>query len=577
MVHSFQEVATTMLRWIRVENIAVVELLEVDFEPGLNLLTGETGAGKSLLVDALGLILGSRASADIVRSGSAGARVEAAFEVNALPEKLRLRLEEAGISLEDEELVIRREISSSGRGKVVVNGYAAALSLLKDLASYLADIHGQGENSSLLRPGADLELLDRLGDSHDLSSEVSIAFRKLRDLETTLSELEREDRDKQARQEFLEFQVNEIDRADIQANEDQQLAEERKLLVHEERLRNAADEAYSALYEDEASVLGRLAQVWKRVSELAEIDSRLDPFLQSRASVTSQLEDLSLFLRDYRERIRFTPGRLDEVEERLALLERMKKKFGGSLESVLEHRAQCRENLARLENQEEEITRLRSEVEQTANRYLQKARQLSKRRTETAAILEKQVESELRGLAMEKARFEIRVSNSDAVSSDNWRENGLDDVEFLFTANPGEELRLLSRIASGGESSRFMLALKSVASRGEQRKTLVFDEVDTGIEGRVADVVGHKLKELSVTHQVICVTHLPQIASFADVHYRIEKNVSRGRTHTQIERLDHEGRVDEIARMLAGAAVTDSARRHAEQLVLEKQVIKSKS
>jgi DNA repair protein RecN (Recombination protein N) len=565
-----------MLSWIRVRNIAVIDELEVDFEKGLNLLTGETGTGKSILVDAFGLVLGSRATADLVRSGAEVAQVEAVFHFASLPKGLVRRLDDAGIESHDEELVIRREISVAGRGKVAVNGYAGAISLLRDLAPYLADIHGQGENLSLLRPGAELELLDRLGGNAQKRNEVGESYRRLLKLDRELGELEREARDKKARLELIEFQLSEIDKAGARLGEDQELEEEKKLLVHEERLRGAAEEAYAVLYEEETSVLARLAQVWKRVSELAEIDSRMAPFMNSRSSVTSQLEDLALFLRDYRERIRFTPGRLDEVEDRLALLERLKKKYGGSLATVLAHQEECKVALDRLENEEEHLSRIKSEIDKTVAEYLNAAGALSKLRTNTAQKLQKRVQAELRSLAMEKARFSIEVSR--AVDSEEsragWKETGLDDAALLFSANPGEDLRLLSRIASGGESSRFMLALKSVATEGEQSKTLVFDEVDTGIEGRVADIVGEKLKQLSRTHQVICITHLPQIASSADVHYRIEKTVTRGRTITGIERLDHSGRIQEIARMLAGAAVTESALRHAEQLVSDKRTSK---
>lgn len=569
-----------MLRWIRVRNIAVIEKLEVDFEPGLNLLTGETGAGKSILVDALGLVLGSRASGDLLRSGASVAHVEAGFEIDPMPEELRQRLGEAGVDVEDGEIVIRREIAVSGRGKIVVNGSAGALSLLRDLAPYLADIHGQAEHVSLLRPGAELELVDQLADNLSVRDEVGSSFRRLGDLEKERADLEREARDRQSREELLQFQLTEIDRANVQPGEDEQLEEERKLLIHAERLRGAAEEAYETLYEEENSVLARIALVWKRVSELAEIDARLAHFVDNGSTVRSQLEDLALFLRDYREQIQFTPGRLNEVEERLALLERLKKKYGGSLAAVAAHRDACRKALGGLEDQEERLARIRDDIERAASQYLHAARELSERRRRTALTLQKQVEKELRGLAMEKARFAINVSTAAQQEEGSrlaWRHNGIDEVEFLFSANPGEDLRLLSRIASGGESSRFMLALKSVASQGEGPKTLVFDEVDTGIEGRVADVVGEKLKELSRTHQVVCITHLPQIARFADVHYRIEKMVSKGRTLTRIERLDRQGRVNEIARMIAGAVVTETARRHAEQLVIEKnQKIRTK-
>ena len=561
-----------MLRWIRVRNIAVIEELEVDFGPGLNLLTGETGAGKSILVDALGLVLGSKSTAELIRSGASSSQVEAGFELDSCPDNFRLKLEEAGIPIDEGEIVVKRQISPTGRGKVVVNGTAGTLALLRELAPHLADIHGQGENLSLLRPGADLELLDRLADNQDLREAVKCSFSNLKELENKQSRFDREAHDKKARQEHLEFQMAEIDKASITLGEDLKLEEERTLLVHAERLRNAAEEAYSHLYDDESSVLDRLALVWKRVSELAEIDPRLVPFEENESVVRPQLEDLALFLRDYREEIRFTPGRLDEVEERLTWLERLKKKYGGSLEAVMAHRHKCAKDLEQLEHQDEQLALLEQEIERESAQYLESADILSRHRKKTAERLQGQVEKELRGLAMEKARFAIQVDKIEGGAGDRsrWRESGLDEVEFLFSANPGEDLGQLSRIASGGESSRFMLALKSVATHGETPKTLVFDEVDTGIEGRVADVVGQKLKSLSKSHQVICITHLPQIASFADVHYRIEKTLSKGRTLTRVERLNREGRINEIARMIAGAVVTESARRHAAQLVSDK-------
>ncbi len=560
-----------MLRWIRVRNIAVIDELEVNFEPGLNLLTGETGAGKSILVDALGLILGARASTDLVRSGATSALVEAGFELEPFPQELGPRLSAAGIDVERGEIVIRREVFSSSRGRVAVNGCGVATTLLHELAPYLADIHGQAGHVSLLRPGAGLGLIDRLGQCESLREEAGAVYRHLARLEQERTELEREARDKKNKQELLKFQLSEIDRTEIRTGEDRRLEEERTILAHSVRLRTAAEEAYAVLYEEEDSVLARLAQIWKRVAELAEIDSRLGSFADSQASVTSQLEDLALFLRDYREQIRFTPGRLDEVEERLAMLERLKNKYGGSLEAVTSHRRRSAEMLDRLATDEERLGHLQTEIDGKRHRYLDLAKRLSEHRRETSEVLEKRVEQELRSLAMEKSRLSIQllaVGETDDWSS--WRETGLDEVHLLFSANPGEELRLVSRIASGGESSRFMLALESVATKGESPKTLVFDEVDTGIGGRVADVVGEKLNELSRVHQVVCITHLPQIACFADAHYRIEKAIMEGRTVTRIERLSHKGRVNEIARMLAGAVITESARRHAEQLVTEK-------
>jgi DNA repair protein RecN (Recombination protein N) len=570
-----------MLGWIRVRNIAVIDELQVSFEPGLNLLTGETGAGKTILIDALSLILGSRASSDLIRTGAEQASVEAGFELEAVPEALEERLAEAGIDANGEEIVVRREVVPATKakkavkaikGRVAVNGAAGATSLLRDMAPFLVDIHGQGESAALARAESGLELLDQSGDYRAEKQEAFDTYRRYAGLEQEEAELSGEAKDAATRREFLTFQFDEIERAKPRVGEDTELEEERRLLAHGERLRGLTQQAYGALYEEEGSVLARLAQVWKQVGELAEIDPRLKPYLASREAVGSQLDDLALFLRDYREQIRSAPGRLDEVETRLAELERLKKKFGGSLQAVLAHRDECERALDRLESSGHLLTEIREKKERAAGQYLAAARELSKRRHAAAKALQAKVVRELRALAMEKARFSIGLSVPEEAPEDRscWRESGLDVVELLFSANPGEDLRPLSRVGSGGELSRFMLALKSVAARGEQSKTLVFDEVDAGIGGRVAEVVGEKLKALSRSHQVICVTHLPQIASFADAHFRIEKNESRGRTVTRVRRLDRKGRVDEIARMLAGAKVTDSARKHAEQLVAGK-------
>jgi DNA repair protein RecN (Recombination protein N) len=525
--------------------------------------------------------LGARAPADLVRSGAENALVEAGFELDSTPPALTKRLEEAGIDLDGGEVVIRRELSASGRasprasarGRIAVNGSAGAATLLRDIAPFVADIHGQGESATIGRPEAGLELLDGAGNYRTEREKVAGVYERFLELEKEADELERDSRDAQARKELLAFQLEEIDRVKPLPGEDSELEEERRLLAHGEKLRSLTSEAYGALYEEEASVVARLAQIWKRVEELADIDPRLETYLAGRESVSSELDDLALFLRDYREQIRSAPGRLDEVEDRLASLERLKKKFGGTLEAVLDHREQCEKEAHRLGHSNQRLAEIKVEMETLGSQYLKAARALSRERRDTAKSLEAKLVRDLRGLAMEKARFVFRVVSAEgekAKERERWRDSGLDEVELLFSANPGEELRPLSRIASGGELSRFMLALKSVSAHGEPPKTLVFDEVDAGIGGRVADVVGEKLKELSRSHQIICVTHLPQIASFADAHFRIEKTTARGRTVTTIGKLDRKGRVNEIARMLAGAEVTDSARKHAEQLVAEK-------
>jgi len=569
-----------MLAWIRVRNVAVIDELQVDFEPGLNLLTGETGAGKTILIDALSLILGARASFELVRTGAEEASVEAAFQLRDVPQALTARLGDAGIDVDGGEILIRRELSAGKddkatravKGRLAVNSAAATIPLLRDIAPFLVDIHGQGESAAMAKSEAGLEILDQSTEHRTERQTVLEAYRRLVLIELEETELAGEVKDADTRREFLAFQLEEIDRGKPEVGEDVRLEEERRLLAHGERLRGLTEGAYAALYEEEGSALARLAQVWKQVEELAAIDPRLEPFLASRQVVRSQLDDLALFLRDYGERIDFAPGRLDEVELRLAELERLKRKFGGSLESVLAHREECGQALARLQDSSQLLREIGERKDKAAREYLSAARELTKKRKAAAKTLQTSVVRELRALAMEKARFTIEVSAPAEAAPERsaWRPSGLDAVELRFSANPGEDLRPLSRIASGGELSRFMLALKSVAAGGGESKTLVFDEVDAGIGGRVAEVVGEKLKALSRSHQVICVTHLPQIASFADAHFRIEKKEVKGRTVTRIHRLDRKGRVDEIARMLAGTEVTESARKHAESLVAGK-------
>lgn len=552
-----------MLRWIRVENIAVIERLEVDFEPGLNLLTGETGAGKSILVDALGLVLGNRASTDLVRTGAETAVVEAGFEIDPLPDALRARLDDAGID-PDPEIVIRREITRAGRGKVVVNGAGSSRALLVDIATFLVDIHGQGENLTLLRPDAGLELLDRFGGSGALREHVGTAFAAIQDIEDELARLARAAEDREAKRELREFELRELDSAELESGEDDELQNERKLLAHAARLETLSKRAYASLYDDEGSVLSRLKSVFSDVEELGSIDDYWKSYVAERDALTGQLDDLALALRDYTGGLDVSPGKLDKIESRLALLERLKKKYGGTLDAVLARREACRRALEDLSSSTEKLEALEAKLESSRKKYKTLAAELSKMRTNAAKRLERAVMKELPSLALEKARFSMVMGTGE------WRETGTDIVELLFSANPGEDPRPLMRVASGGELSRFMLALKSIAAKSEDAKVLVFDEVDAGIGGRVADAVGEKLEELAALHQVICVTHLPQIASFALTHYRIDKIERKGRIETRIERLDDKARVDEIARMLAGAVVTESAREHARQLVMDR-------
>ncbi len=554
-----------MLKLLRINNIALIPELEVELSAGLTLLTGETGAGKSILIDALGLLLGERASPDLIRSGEERASVEAVFEI----EGASGLLEERGLSADGDEVVIRRELQASGKGRATVNGALVPVSLLRDLAPRLTIIHGQHEPQGLLDPATHLDLLDHFAGADD-GRPLAEFFRDMRAAEAALERLRGDRREAERRREMLEFQASEIERASLSAGEEEALRVDKARQANAGRLAALSGEAYGLLYDDEQAALSRLGQVFRRVEELAAIDPSFQPFLVARAGVLAPLEDLALRLRDYREQLEVSPGRLDEIEGRLAVLDRLKKKYGATVEEVLAFGQRCRRELDALASPEEQERTLEARRERLAAAYLEQARVLSKRRRAAALELRKRVQAELAQLAMEKTRFEVAFAPVDAeaaVDPKEWTERGLERAEFLLSPNPGEELRPLARIASGGELSRIMLGLKSVVRSDAPGLTLVFDEVDAGIGGRVAEVVGRKLKAVAARQQVVCVTHLPQIAALADRHLAVRKQVERGRTVTFVVALDAEARVEEIARMLGGQTITSTTREHAREML----------
>jgi DNA repair protein RecN (Recombination protein N) len=555
-----------MIKLLRINNIALIPSLEIELGAGLTLLTGETGAGKTIVIDSLGLLFGERASSELIRTGEERASVEAIFDAAGA----RSFLDAHGLPSDGDDLVIRREVQASGKGRATVNGGLVPVSVLRELAPLLAAIHGQHEPQGLLDPETHLDLLDEYAGLGERAPLVE-SFRRLREVEAALEGLRGDRREAERRREMLEFQAGEIEKSGLVPGEEEALRREKTLQANAGRLATLAGEAYALLYEDEDAVVSRLGHVYRRVEELAGIDPAFGPHLEARASVRAQLEDLSLFLRDYRETLQVTPGRLDEIESRLLLIERLKKKYGSTAEEVLAFGARCREELRGLGTPEEQERALEAQRSALAAQYLADALELSRLRRAAARELEKKVQAEMKLLAMERTRFAVRFE-PEAVPADggdpsSWTERGLEKGEFLLSPNPGEELRPLARIASGGELSRIMLALKSVASLDARDRTLVFDEVDAGIGGRVAEVVGRKLRGIARQHQVLCVTHLPQIASQADRHLAVRKRVERGRTVTEVRELSAEERVEEVARMLGGETVTDTARDHAREMV----------
>ena len=560
-----------MIKLLRINNIALVASLDLELGPGLVLLTGETGAGKSIVIDALGLLLGERASPELIRSGEDRASVEAVFEI----EGVASLLEERGLPADGDEVVVRREVQAGGKGRATVNGALVPLSLLRDLGPRLAVIHGQHDPQGLLDPQAHLDLLDHFaGDGG--GRPIAEFFRDLRAADAALARLRSDRREAERRREMLEFQASEIEKAGLASGEEDALRVEKARQANAGRLATLSGEAYALLYDDEAAVLGHLGQVFRRVEELAAIDPAFQPFVEAKASLLAPLEDVALRLRDYRETLEVSPGRVDEIESRLAQIERLKKKYGASADEVIAFGERCRRELEALGTPEEQERSLEARRESAAAAYLERARVLSKRRRTAAVELRKRMQAELGQLAMEKTRFDVGFDPADADSATDasrWTERGLEAAEFLLSPNTGEELRPLARIASGGELSRLMLALKSITGHDAPGLTIVFDEVDAGIGGRVAEVVGRKLKAISTRRQVLCVTHLPQIAAFADQHLGVRKRVERGRTITLVEGLSGDGRVEEVARMLGGETITAAGREHAREML--KQSLRS--
>jgi DNA repair protein RecN (Recombination protein N) len=554
-----------MLRFLSIKRLAVIDAVEVEFDRGFNVLTGETGAGKSILIEAVGLLLGARASGDLVRTGEESASIEAIFETDG------------------EEILVRREITRQGRSRAFVNGELATAGKLKELAARLVELHGQHEHHSLLDPATHLDLLDEFAGLATLVTPVEIAFAQLRAASQEFAAITNAASEREAKLELARFHLTELDRVDPKPGEDAELAAVRQVLASAERVESLCAESYGALYENDDAALTTLSAVWKRIGELAAIDPRFQPHLEARDAIKSQLEDLAAFLRRYGESIDASPARLQEIEERLALLERLKRRFGPGLEQVIARRTALRAEVDQLENGEEHLTRLRGRAAAATAAYVDAASILGRARRHAALELTTRLERLLADLALERTRFEVRFA-TESMPESEWSARGFDRAEFFISTNPGEELRPLTRVVSGGELSRVMLALKTLAATcrrdfaesGQRPPSaaapgLIFDEVDAGIGGRVADVVGRKLRALGSAFQVLCITHLPQIAGYADTHFLISKQVAGDRTHTGIKRLDEAARVEELSRMLGGETVTDAVRLSATEMLARRR------
>ena len=559
-----------MLVELRLENYAVIDNIAVEFGRGLNLLTGETGAGKSILIDALALLLGEKASPDVIRSGAERAVVSAVFEGEGDSDRaISEILENNGLDGEDASVILRREIATGGKGRAFVNNQPATVAVLRQLGPHLATVHAQSESLLSFDAAARLELLD-LYAAIQLEA-TGQAFSRWKSIQSRIEELERDEQDRLRLLDLWNFQKGEIEAAKLQPGEDERLEIDKRVLANAEKIYGAAMNAFDLLYQGDASTSASLRAAQKHLEELAGYEPKFSEALTALETARISIEDVGASLRDYAGGIEASPEHLAQVEDRLAVIDRLKRKYGPTLADVIRHCEEVSRKLSEMENKDEILSQLRAQLAEAGQEYLRAARNISKKRYDAARKLEKIVEAEINDLAM-RASFRIEVSGTDEQA--NWTASGFDQVCYMISTNPGEPLRPLEHIASGGELSRVMLALKASVEAGSAKKknsaaqrTIVFDEIDIGIGGRAAEAVGKKLKQLSRANQVLCVTHLPQIATFADHHYVIEKRQIAGRTRTTVRAIIGEERTEEIARMLSGAKLTDTSRKHAEQML----------
>jgi DNA repair protein RecN (Recombination protein N) len=534
-----------MLSLLKIKNIALIDELNLEFSFGLNLLTGETGSGKSIIVDSLGALTGERVSTDIIKSGESTAQIEGLFNINPTPELLEI-FDESGVEIDENqsEIIVRRELSLAGKNRIFVNNQSVTQGFLRKIGTFLVDIHGQGEQSTLFNQATHLEILDEYAKHESLREKTAEKFREFAAIENELKDLRSDDAQKLQLLDILRFQVKEIEIAQLNFNEDDQLDEEKRRLNNSEKVSLLSDESYDFLYENEDATITTLEKVIRRITELSEFEKSFADYAEGLNNAQATLEDLAIAVRSFRGKLEFSPERLEEIESRLAEISRLKRKYGGTIESVLQHLSES----------------------QIREEYLEVARKLHEARTKAAKKFEKSVEENLKAVSLEKARFEVKIE-FDENNDKSFTAKGYDNIEFYFSANIGEAVKQIAKVASGGETSRLMLILNTTTKLAVDGKTVVFDEIDAGIGGRVAEAVGLKLKELSKNQQVLCVTHQPQVASLADEHFQISKEMTKDRTSVSVKILDANERIEEVARMLAGEKITDSARNHAKEMI----------
>ncbi len=563
-----------MLTSLYIKNYALIDELTVEFESGLNIITGETGAGKSILIDAVGLILGSRASVDEVRKGADKAIVEGIFNVAGI-EKVEQLFQSNNLDWNGGKLIVRREVSSKGQSRCFLNDSPVSLSLLANAGDLLVDLHGQHDHQSLLKTETHIELLDGFGNLEKLRNEVAESFRRLDGLMRDLNELRRRESELRQRRDLNEFQLHEIDQVSLHAGEEEELESESKILENAEKLFQSTSQIYSILYENENSLHDQIDIVRSQLEDLSHIDHGFEEKLNDCHTAAVLLDELSKFLKQYNSRIEFNPERLEEIRTRLGHIALLKKKYGGTIDTILSHREKLKGELTLAENFEEELIRIKARIEEERSSFSSLAKQLSENRNEIAKKVKKAIADELAELGIASAIFDVHIDQS--LDADGYvklgqkmfaaTSKGIDNVEFYISTNAGEDPKPLAKVASGGEISRVMLAMKSTLAKSDRLPLLIFDEIDSGISGRIAQAVGKSLKSLSEFHQILCITHLPQIAGFADVHYAVEKMSDGKRTVSTIKKLNVDQRIREVAKLISGSDVTDAGLESARELM----------
>lgn len=569
-----------MLKLLSIRNYALIEAMEIEFESGLNILTGETGAGKSIIIDALNLLLGERATAEVVRKGAEKAIVEGTFLVGN-QKRLKQFFESESLEWCD-ELLLRREVSVKGQSRCFVNDSPVPVATLKAIGDVLVDLHGQHEHQSLLRVETHKYLLDEYGGLEGLREEYQESYQRLTDLFATLRELLHREKELKERQQLYEFQIKEIDAVNPQEGEEESLENELRILENAEKLFEATNQLYQQLYEGEYSVYDALVKARNQLEDLARIDTSFEEVQRECSSAVAIVNEITKYIQRYNSKIEFNPERLEYIRERLGHFAMLKKKYGGSMEAVLNHRKRIGEEYALAENFDDEFATVQKAIEEERRVCSQRAQRLSTKRQELVQSLRKAVCQELAKLGIPNAQFDVRIAQKKLSRDDGSSQyayvklghdyyeatsDGIDVVEFYISTNVGEDLQPLAKVASGGEISRIMLALKTILAKADRLPLLVFDEIDVGISGRIAQAVGRSLQQLSEFHQIIAITHLPQIAACADCHFAVEKQEQGERTVTIIRKLSEEERVHEVAKLLSGEEITETSLRTARELI----------